>query len=105
MGGFDLLIEIGNPTPKRLHKTSKASKQVVVYTYKNPDLIVKQVESENVHRAEKILIYAFEQKFLESVEAVLKKNNRWSLLHQEGHLDLAADGLTFSTRMRQLFAR
>jgi uncharacterized protein YaeQ len=105
MGGFDLWIEIGNPSPKRLHKASKASKQVMVYTYKNPELIVKDVATENVHRAEKILIYAFEQNFLEGVEAVLKKNNRWSLLHQEGHLDLTAGEQTFSTDMRQLFAR
>lgn len=105
MGGFDLWIEIGNPSPKKLHKASKASKQVTVYTYKNPDLIVKDVATKNVHQAEKILIYAFEQKFLEGVEAVLKKNNRWSLLHQDGHLDLATEEQTFSTHVRQLFVR
>lgn len=105
MGGFDLLIEIGNPTPKRLHKTSKASERVAVYTYKNPDLIVKEVASENVHQAEKILIYAFDQEFLEKIEAALKKNNKWSLLHQDGHLDLAVDGLTLSTHIRKLFAQ
>lgn len=104
-GGYELLIEIGNPTPKRLHKTSKASDRVVVYTYKNPDLIVKEVASENVHQAEKILIYAFEQEFLEKLERVLKKNNKWSLLHQDGNLDLGTDGVTFSTHMRQLSAR
>lgn len=104
MGGFDLWIEIGNPSPKKLHKASKASKQVLVYTYKNPDLIVKEVASENVHRAEKILIYAFEQKFLEGIEAVLKKTNRWSLLHQEGHLDLSAGDQTFSTVVRKMNA-
>jgi uncharacterized protein YaeQ len=102
MGGVALWIEIGNPSPKKLHKASKASDRVVVYTYKNPDLIVREVASENVHRAEKILIYAFEQKFLEGVEAVLKKNNRWSLLHQEGHLDLSTGEQNFSTDMRQM---
>lgn len=105
MGGFDLLIEIGNPTPKRLHKTSKASDKVTVYTYKNPELIVKEVANENVHQAEKISIHAFEQKFLETLERALKKNNKWSLLHQEGNLDLGTDGLTYSTHMRQMFAR
>jgi uncharacterized protein YaeQ len=105
MGGFDLWIEIGNPSPKKLHKASKASNRVVVYTYKNPELIVKEVAGENIHRAEKILIYAFEQKFLEGVEAVLKKNNRWSLLHQEGHLDLSTGDQTFSTVMRKMFAQ
>lgn len=104
-GGFELMIEIGNPTPKRLHKTSKAANQVIVYTYKNPELIVKEVSSENVHRADKILIYAFEEEFLEQLEAILKKNNKWSLLHQDGHLDLTADGRTYSTRMRQLTAQ
>ena len=104
MGGFDLWIEIGNPSPKKLHKASKASKQVTVYTYKNPDLIVNNVASEKVHRAEKILIYAFEEKFLANVESALKKSNRWSFLHQEGHLDLSTENETFSTDMRKMFA-
>lgn len=104
-GGYELLIEIGNPTSKRLHKTSKAANQVIVYTYKNPELLVKEVASENVHRADKILIYAFDEEFLEKIEAALKKNNKWSLLHQDGHLDLTADGVTFSTHMRKLSAQ
>lgn len=105
MGTLELCIEIGNPSAKRLHKASKAANQVVVYTYKNPDLIVKEVARETVHRAEQIQIFAFEQKFLESLEPHLKKNNRWSLLHQEGHLDLDTGGETFSTDVRKLLAR
>lgn len=105
MGGFDLWIEIGNPSPKKLHKASKASKQVTVYTYKNPDLIVKEVATEKVHRADRILIYAFEQKFLEGLEATLKKNNRWSLLHQEGHLDLDTGDQSFATDLRKIYAQ
>ena len=104
MGGFDLWIEIGNPSAKKLHRASKAAKQVTVYTYKNPELIVKEVAAEKVHRAETILIYAFEQKFLEGLEGTLKKNNRWSLLHQEGRLDLDTGEQSFSTEIRKMFA-
>ncbi len=104
MGGFELLIEIGNPSPKRLHKSSKAAKQVIIYTYKNPELIVKEVAADKVHRAEKIVIHAFDQKFLESVEATLKKNNRWTLLHQEGQLDLNTGEQNFATEVRRMFA-
>ena len=43
MGGYELWIEIGNPSAKKLHKASKVSKQVLVYTYKNPDLLKKFV--------------------------------------------------------------
>jgi uncharacterized protein YaeQ len=105
MGGLSLWIEIGNPSAKRLHKASKAARRVLVYTYKNPDLIVKEVANENVHRAEDVLICAFAPKFLEDLEKDLKKKNTWSLLHQEDHLDLDTGVQTLSMDLRKVKAR
>ncbi|MGZ3722602.1 MAG: YaeQ family protein [Bdellovibrionales bacterium] len=105
MGGYNLWIEIGNPSAKRLHKASKAANNVVVYTYKNPELIVKDVATENVHRAEQIEIYAFNTKFLEALERNLKKKNTWSLLHQEGQIDLEAGEQSFATQITKMQAR
>jgi uncharacterized protein YaeQ len=105
MGGYELWIEIGNPSPKRLHKASKASRHVKVYTYKNPELIVKEVATETVHRAEEIIIFGLDTKFLERLESSLKKKNIWTLLHQEGLLDLATGDANLSTNLRRLRAR
>lgn len=64
IGTIETWIEIGNPSPKKLHKASKAARQVVVYTYKNPELLIKELAGEKVHRAEDLLIFALEPKFL-----------------------------------------
>lgn len=89
-GAVDLWIEIGNPAARKLHKAGKAARQVVVYTYKNPDVLLKEITENDVHRASEIEIYSFKPQFLEDLEALLGKNNRWSLMRQEGQLDIAA---------------
>src|ERR1035437_4883643 len=37
-GGYQLWIEIGNPSAKKIHTATKTSQQVRIYTYKNPEL-------------------------------------------------------------------
>lgn len=44
-GTIDLWIEIGNPAIRKLHKASKAARQVVVYTYKNAELLLSEINS------------------------------------------------------------
>lgn len=102
IGGLEMWIEIGNPSSKKLHKASKAARQVAVYTYKNPDLLIKELASEKVHRADELQIFALDPKFLEALEGQLGKKCRWTILHQEGHLDIDTGSQTFSTDMRRL---
>ncbi len=88
MGSTDLWIEIGNPSAKRLHKASKVAKRVVIYTYKSPEVLVKDIIDNKVHRAENLQIFAFDPKALQVLEKQLQKNNRWSVLHQQGQIDI-----------------
>jgi uncharacterized protein YaeQ len=101
-GSVDLWIEIGNPTARKLHKGSKAAKQLVIYTYKNPELLVEQMTAGEVHRAGEIQIYAFETKFIDELERLLEKNNRWSVMHQQGRLDVDTGRGTVSTDVRHV---
>lgn len=87
-GDIDLWIEIGNPSARRLHKATKVAKQVRVYTYKSAELLLKEIIEGEVHRASSIQIYAFESIFLQALEQQLVKNNRWSILHQQGQLNI-----------------
>ncbi len=89
---IDLWIEIGNPSAKKLHKAMKSSSRVYVFTYKNPDVLLQDIKNNDVHRSSEIQIYSFDPKFLQQLEIRLQKNNRWSLLHQQGHLDIDAGG-------------
>ncbi len=96
----DLWIEIGNPSARKLHKASKIAKQVRVYTYKNPEVLLIEVRGGEVHRASELEMFAFDPKFLDVVGDKVEKNNRWSLLVQQGALDLTVGDQTFSSEVK-----
>ena len=87
-GGTQLWIEIGNPSARKLHKASKAAKTVKVYTYKNPELLIKEIKSNDVHRASDLEIVSFDNKFLERMAATLQKDNTWNVIITDGLLSI-----------------
>ncbi|MES2526627.1 MAG: YaeQ family protein [Bdellovibrionota bacterium] len=89
-GGFRLLIEIGSPSAKKLHKATKLSKAVKVYTYKNPDLMMRELREEKIHRAEEIEFFSVSTTFLDEIVPLLKKDNRWNLVFNEGTITIQA---------------
>lgn len=98
---IELWIEIGNPSARKLHKATKAAKSVMVFTYKNPEILLNEIKTNEVHRAGEIRIYSFETKFLETLGEHVEKNNRWSLLVQQGQLDLTVAEQTFSSELKK----
>ncbi len=99
-GAVELWIEIGNPSAKKLHKAMKSSKRVVVYTYKSAQVLIDDINNNDVHRASEIEIHAFDSDFLQSLEVRLQKNNRWSILQQQGRLDIDAGGENISSDVK-----
>ncbi|HEY6510170.1 MAG TPA: YaeQ family protein [Vicinamibacterales bacterium] len=85
-GSLRLWIEIGTPTPERLHKASKASPRVVVFTQNDPDLLRRAMRGKTIHRAAEIEVYAVDSELLAALEAVTERNTHWSLTHNEGVL-------------------
>lgn len=97
MGGDLLWIEIGNPSARKLHKASKASKKVKVYTYKNPNALIEEIQNGTVHRADELEVFALKPEFLEALSKVLTRESKWSLTHNDGTLmivsgDTSMDG-------------
>ncbi|MEO5666572.1 MAG: YaeQ family protein [Bdellovibrionota bacterium] len=85
-GGVRLWVEIGNPSARKLHKASKAADEVRVYTYKDPKILLDDIRSQEVHRAESLGIFSFDPRFLEKLVDSLEKDNAWSLLCSDGSL-------------------
>lgn len=85
-GGVALWIEIGNPSARRLHKAAKAARRVKVYTYKNPEPLLREIVAEKVHNAGQIEIYSLAEAFLRELEGALERDNEWSLLRDQGSL-------------------
>jgi uncharacterized protein YaeQ len=94
-----LIIEIGNPSAKKLHKATKSADAVKVYTYKNPDTLMRDLREEKIHRAEEIEFYSIDPKFLEELAEILKKDNRWSLLFDDGVMTIQAGEKSFTSEL------
>lgn len=89
-GGFKLLIEIGSPSARKLHKATKVARAVKVYTYKNPETLMQEIRAEKVHRGEEIEVYSLTPTFLKDLEALLKRDNRWGVLFNDGTITVQA---------------
>src|SRR5262252_5784475 len=55
-GALASWIEIGSPDAERLHRASKASPRVAVYTHKDPTQFLRSLEGARIHRAEAVEI-------------------------------------------------
>ena len=50
-GGMRAWIDVGAPAATRMHRAGKAAKRVVVYTHKDPGMVLRQWAGERIHRA------------------------------------------------------
>ena len=92
-------IDIGNPSPRRLHKAAKAADSVRVYTYKNPETLIREAQGENIHRAGEIEIFAFDPRFLDQLTPWLKRDNLWNLIHNEGEITVSSGESSISSTL------
>lgn len=100
----DLLawIEIGSPTPDRLHKATKACKRVVIYTWKAPEALVEAIRERGVHRAETIELNAFAGEWLDAIAATLDRVNRWDVSVAGGAIYLTINGTLFEGAVQRV---
>lgn len=91
-GALRLWVEIGSPDAERLHKASKASPRVAVYTYKNPDALLRQLAGQRIHKHESIGIYAIDRTLVDSFVARLDRRTAFSLAVTERHLYVTIGG-------------
>jgi len=95
-GAWRSWIEVGAPDAARLHKASKASPRVALYTHKEPRLLFLGYEGQRIHRAESIEVFAMDRALLGELAARLERRMAFSLTVTEGQLflDLGGDSLT-----------
>src|SRR5687768_6834417 len=79
-GNLRAWIEVGSPTPERLHKASKASPKVLVFTQHDPELLRKSALGTRIHKADAIEIYALSAEMLDELDAATNRNAKWVLV-------------------------
>lgn len=95
-GGVNTLIEIGSPSARKLHKATKTARTVKVYTYKNPQTLIEEIQTEKVHRAQEIELYSLSTAFLAEIEPLLKRDNRWGVMFNDGTISIQVGDLSLS---------
>ena len=90
----DLLawIEIGAPSPDRLHKATKAAPRVVVYTWKKPEELAEAIRERGVYRAQTIELYGISAEWLDAIAATLDRVNKWDVAITGGAIYLTING-------------
>ena len=79
-------IDIGHPSPERLHKATKIAEAVQVYVHKPLDPWLEQLRAKAVHRADAIAIYALPPDFIDALAQRLTRKNAWTVVHTEATL-------------------
>jgi uncharacterized protein YaeQ len=89
-------IEIGLPEPTRLHRASKTSPQVAVYSHKDVGLLLTRLQAEKIHRAETIQINTFDPELIPSLCARLTRRMSFDLVVTEGQIYISVGENTIS---------
>jgi uncharacterized protein YaeQ len=95
-GAIQSWIDIGLPDAPRLHKASKASPRVAVYTHKDPGQLVQRLAGEKIHRAAALELYAIDRRLIGALAARLERRLAFALSISGGDLyvSIGADTLT-----------
>jgi uncharacterized protein YaeQ len=72
-GALTTWIDVGTPDAARVHKASKAAGRVVIYTHKDPVLLVQKLGGERIHRAEAIEIYGVDRALIAALAERLER--------------------------------
>ena len=78
-GALKAWIEIGAPDAARLHKASKASPRVAVYTHKDPAQLLARLAGERIHRAEDVELWAVDRALVSQLAARLDRRMSFAL--------------------------
>ena len=101
-GALTLWVEIGTPTPERVHQGSKACERVVIYCHKDAELLASKLREAGVHRAEAVELYALERDFLQELVKRLERRLTLSLTVAEGHLYCSIGADSFDCQLQRL---
>jgi uncharacterized protein YaeQ len=101
-GTLKVWIEIGSPDAARLHKASKASPRVVVYTHRDPKQLVRQLGDERIHKRESLVVAGFSRELVEGLSARLERRTTFDMSVNEGHIYLTIGADTIEGQVERV---
>ncbi len=98
-GALRSWIEVGAPDPARLHKASKASPRVAVYSHKDSDRWVQRLAAERIHRVEALEVYVIDSALIGSLASRLDRRMAFALSISERELFVSIGTETLTGRI------
>lgn len=95
-GALRSWIEIGTPDAARLHRASKASPRVSVYTHKGVERFMENLAGARIHRAADVEIYAIDRALVDALVVRLDRRMAFamSVNDRELFISIGSDNLT-----------
>jgi uncharacterized protein YaeQ len=94
-GALRAWIEVGSPDGDRLHRASKASPRVAVYSVKDASQLARQLAGSRIHRAASIEIHGIARPLLDELVTRLERRTAFALAVTDRHLYVTIGGETF----------
>lgn len=93
-GALRAWIEVGAPDAARLHRASKASPRVAVYTHRDPRLLLRGYVGERIHRVDDLELYAIDRDLIAALAARLERRTALQVAVTDRHLYVTVGGET-----------
>jgi uncharacterized protein YaeQ len=93
-GALKVWIDVGAPDAARLHKASKASPRVAVYTHRDAARLVTLLAGEKIHRAAELELYGLSKELIDGLVQRLDRRNTWEMSITDRHMYVAVNGAT-----------
>jgi uncharacterized protein YaeQ len=85
-------IDVGVPSAERLHKASKSTPRVAVFTHADVDAVRREAARRPVHRAEAISVWRVEPALLDALEPRVERAMELEVVRTEGRLYVTLAG-------------
>lgn len=85
-GRITVWIDVGAPSPERVHKASKTGASVAIYTAKGLELLGRRLGEASIYRAESVRVVGLSAEMVERLGEAVGRRNDWGIVHTDGAL-------------------
>ena len=95
-------IDVGTPSPERLHRAAKQAPRVAVYVHKDYRQWLPDLAKAGIHRADALELHAFDTQLIRALASRLDRRTSFALTVADAELFVAFSDGTLSGRMTRL---
>ncbi|HEY4058563.1 MAG TPA: YaeQ family protein [Kofleriaceae bacterium] len=94
-GEWEAWIEVGSPTPDRLHKAAKKAPRVAVYAWRNVPALADAIRERKVYKMEDLKLVELDEATLDAIAQTIDRQNTWELAVTGGTIYLTVGASSF----------